>query len=95
MTQERSPTGTGMETSKEVPETLTMDWLLEHTNMELALRAYEEGVRLYGSSRPNFTTSDGQEKLRLVQEKIAIAHTQSTTFPLSQDKPAGTLRNWK
>lgn len=71
---------------KESPDTLTMEWLTEHTNMEVALRAYEEGVHLYGPSRPNVVTPEGQEKLRLVREKVAITHTPPATFPLSEEE---------
>lgn len=55
--------------------------------MEIALRAYEDGVCDYGPTRSDIVSSDGQEKWGLVQEeKIAITSASPARFPLSNDE---------
>lgn len=76
---------------REAPKTLTMEWLQEHTDMRLALRAYEEGVVHHGPTLTDMTLAGNREKLELVQEKVTIAHADSAAFPLSDAEIHETL----
>ncbi|TSC58875.1 MAG: hypothetical protein Greene041619_253 [Candidatus Peregrinibacteria bacterium Greene0416_19] len=68
---------------RESPKALTLPWLLEHTNMEIALRAYEQGLRTFGRTQVDTESLEGREKMKLVREKIPMHYQYPAILSLS------------
>lgn len=85
MLESPAPRPVALDRPREAPDVLTLAWLLEHTNMEPTLRAYQAGVtdkgRL-GPTRANAGSAVVRERLDILRNKVRITHRYSATFAL-------------
>lgn len=81
----------GIDRVPERREGIDAAWLIEHLNMEIALRAYEQGVSDPSMGPIHIAGRNTPEKLGLIEGKITMQHVDGAVFPLTDDEIKDTL----
>ncbi len=93
MTVERTPTEDGgpIDVVPQHNGVIDAQWLGEHLNMEIALRAYEKGVADASMGPTDLAGRDTPEKMAILNGKVTVQHTGDAIFPLTDEEIKATL----